>query len=340
MAKFTDIEEQLLERARESRLGASLTALREAAEGIWAPEAPRIIRDYTDHSIRHSERLVSFAARLLAANEGRNLSPQEMYLLLAGIYLHDIGMQCDVAKFSQVKKRAEHLGAEFETDFDVETIETTSGYSLDEQKAVRSNHHYLTAAWIDYAYRTGETVLGPAAKTIPEDLVADLMDVCKYYSQLPLTECPLFFRFDPTRRKQLVAALLRFADELDVDGNRASIETVKTFRLPPRSSVYWWMHNRTKVIFSARNVILLTIRLHPDDAEQYASFVHAGFITEFQSKNRPVLGVLRQNAIPVAIDADSQVVQDYYTEQLPLEIVHALQAMQREAMVKLAELLA
>jgi len=333
---LTDIEEQLLEPVTDSRFRASLTALREATEGIWAPEAPRIIQDYTDHSITHSERVAGFAARLLAANEGRELSAQEIYLLLAGIYLHDIGMQCDVCRFSEIKERGEELGGKFELEFDVDT---SSGYSLDQQKAVRDNHQYLTAAWIDYARRTGTTVLGPAARTIPEDLVADLMDICKYHSRLPLTGCPLFFRFDPTHRKQLVAALLRFADELDVDGNRASIETVKTFRLPPRSSVYWWLHNRTKVVLSARNVILLTIRLHPDDAKQYGPFVHAGFITEFQTKNRPVLGVLRQNAVPMAIDADSEVVQDRYTEPLPLEIVEALQALEKEAMVKLAELL-
>ena len=78
MAEFTQVEEELLEFITESRLRTSLAAIRQAAEDIWAVDAPRIIQDYTDHSISHSERLVGFAAKLLEANDGRDLSPQEM----------------------------------------------------------------------------------------------------------------------------------------------------------------------------------------------------------------------------------------------------------------------
>jgi hypothetical protein len=63
----------------------------------------------------HSQRLAGFATQLLDANDGRPLSAQEMYLLLAGIYLHDIGMQCDVVKFPPIKTRAEKLGAKFDS---------------------------------------------------------------------------------------------------------------------------------------------------------------------------------------------------------------------------------
>ena len=88
----------------------SLAAIRKATATIWANEASRIVQDYTDHGIKHSERLVNFANNLLKANDGRELTAQETYLLLAGIYLHDIGMQCDVVKFPQIKERAETLG--------------------------------------------------------------------------------------------------------------------------------------------------------------------------------------------------------------------------------------
>ena len=325
MANLTEFEQQLLEQITDEHLRSSLALIRQATEKIWANGAPRIIQDFTDHGTKHSRRLTGFAARLLNANDGRPLSVQEVYLLLAGIYLHDIGMQCDVVGFPQVQIRAEELGAQFDVEF---VAQRASAYSIDEQKAIRKNHHYLTAAWIDHAYRTGETVLGPAARTIPDDLVADLMDICKHHAKTPMADCSIAGEFDPTQRKRLVAALLRFADELDVDGHRVHIETVQSFRLDPRNAVYWWLHNRTKVIFSATNVILLIIRLHPDNVEQYGSFVDGAFIAEFQTKNRPVLGVLRQNGIPMAIDADSAVVKDDHAKQLPAEIVQALQAMQ------------
>jgi hypothetical protein len=336
MANFTEIEKEILKRVTNDRLRSSLEKIREAVEDIWADDAPRIIQDYTDHGIKHSERLADFASKLLQANDGRKLSAQETYLLLAGIYLHDIGMQCDVIKFPKIKERAEALGAKFEVEF---TAKTASKYSIEEQKAIRNNHQYLTAAWIDIANRAGETVLGQAAKTIPEDLVDDLMDVCKHHAKLPITDCPFTFKFNPTERKQLVASLLRFSDELDVDGHRVSIETVKNFSLDPHNSIYWWLHNRTKVIFSARNTIIMTIRLHPDDTKQYGSYIHEAFITEFQTKNRPVLSVLARDGIPIVISDDSKVVEHDRAERLPFEIVQALEAIQQECnpLIELAE---
>jgi len=324
MAKSTNAEEQLLMHITEHRLRASLIAVRQAMEYIWADDAPRIVQDYTDHGENHSKRLAGFAVKLLEANVGRNLSVQEMYLLIAGIYLHDIGMQCDVVKFPEIKARAESLGAEFEIAF---TARTASSYSIDEQRAIRRNHHYLAAAWIDHANRTCTTALGSAAQTIPEELVDDLMDVCKYHAKLPITDCPRELKFDPTHCKQLVAALLRFSDELDVDGHRVSIETVRNFSVDSHNSVYWWLHNRTKIVFIAPHVILLTIRLHPYDKKQMGSFVHGAFISKFRSKNQQVLSVLALNGIPIVCDNNSRVVEHDRTERLPSEIVLILQAM-------------
>jgi len=121
MANFSESEKKLLEAINDDRLITSLELMRQAAEDIWAADAPRIIRDFTDHGIDHSERLASFASKLLEANDGRPILPQEMYVLLAGIYLHDIGMQCDVLKFPKIKKKAEALGAVFDIEFAANT---------------------------------------------------------------------------------------------------------------------------------------------------------------------------------------------------------------------------
>jgi predicted transcriptional regulator len=99
MAEFTPVERQLLEQVKDDRLRTSLALIRQATEDIWAADAPRVIQDYTDHGIAHSMRLAGWAAWLLDANDGRPVSSQEMYLLLAGIYLHDAGMQCDIIKY-------------------------------------------------------------------------------------------------------------------------------------------------------------------------------------------------------------------------------------------------
>ena len=325
MAEFMDIEKQLMERIAESRLRESLALIRNAVENIWADDAPRIIQDYTDHGIHHSERLVDYTAQLLAINDGRPLSSKETYLLMAGIYLHDIGMQCDVVKYPAIKARAETMGAKFDVEF---IAKTASSYTVDEQKAIRDNHHLLTAAWIDAAYE-GETQLATTIGSVPEELVDDLIDVCKYHSKLPISSCPVSFTHDERWRKQLVAALVRFADELDVDGNRVEIETVKYFRLDPRNAVYWWLHNRTKVIPNG-NVLTLRIRLNPADKQSYGELVHEAFIERFRVKNRPVLSVLARNRIPIVISDESGVVADKRAKSLPLFIVRSLQGLEEE----------
>lgn len=63
--------------------------LREAAEKIWAAEAPRIIQDYTDHGIKHYERIIESILSLLNLNVGTILNSKESYLLMAGVYMHD-----------------------------------------------------------------------------------------------------------------------------------------------------------------------------------------------------------------------------------------------------------
>lgn len=326
MAIITEIEEKLLKCITDEHLQISLGEIRQATEKIWATDAPRIIQDYTDHGIKHSERLAYFVDILLELSDGKDLSSKEMYILLSGIYLHDIGMQCDVAKFPDIKNKAIELGAQFEVNF---KSKTSSGYTIEEQKALRKNHQYLSAAWIYYGYQTGNTALGHAAKNIPKDLLYDLMDVCKYHAKLPIIECPLNFRFDSNERKQLIAALLRFSDELDIDSNRVSIETVKNFNLDPGNSIYWWLHNQTKIVISG-NVITITIRLHPEDAKKYSSFIYDAFITKFQNKNRSVLSLLVQNRIPLVISNESNVVEFDLEDQLPKEIIPAFKSMQRK----------
>src|SRR5262245_17017723 len=136
MAKFSDDEQKLLASVTSQELLTSLAMISQAMEKIWAGDMPRIVQDYTDHGPSHCERLAGAVVQLLDANGGRPISNREMYLLLAGIYLHDIGMQCDVVKHSEIKQRAERLGAKFDTLF---VAQVASEYNKDEQAAIRKN---------------------------------------------------------------------------------------------------------------------------------------------------------------------------------------------------------
>lgn len=256
MHRFTDVESRMIQKyISDPELSDNLANIRKVMEKIWANDAPRIIQNYTDHGEEHSKRVAGFVEKLLQVNPDAKFSQQEIYLLLAGVYLHDIGMQCDIVRYPVIKKKAEDLGANFgEALF---TTKTTNGYSLEEQKEIRKNHHFLSTAWIDYLYEGRDPVLSHEIRSVPYDLVDDLMDVCKFHSKLPINDCPDFFKDYPDSRKKLIASILRFADELDISSTRINIETVKIFSLYPENSVYWWLHNYTKINFVDYNKVHL-----------------------------------------------------------------------------------
>jgi hypothetical protein len=316
-----------------SELRQSLDSLRRASEAIWDPAAPRLIKNFTDHGPAHSNRVVEAASKLVRANRDKPLSEQELYLLIAAAYLHDIGMQCDVRRFPAVREEAEKLGASFAYGFGVSG---SNDFSHDDQQALRGNHHYLSAAWIAHARVTGTTELGAAIKTIPTNLVEDLMDVCMYHSKLRIADCEGRFQVDRTQRKRLVAALLRIADELDIESTRARLSVVKSFAISADSALYWWLHNCTKITFVSENTIEIDVILHPDDATKHGRKLKTRIIDEFQRKNKPVLEVLRDEGFPVYIASDSDVIKQRFQEPLPAEIVAELDSTLMAGMHSLA----
>jgi HD superfamily phosphohydrolase YqeK len=213
MAKFSPAENDLIQSIENDRLRSSLSQLREAVEDIWLPDQ-RIIRDFTDHGVAHCSRIVEYGSYLLQANFRRALSDNEVYVFLAGVYLHDIGMQCDVTKFPEVAQIAKKFGGD-----NIEILSNTvSNYSIDEQKTIRKNHQYLTAAWIEYAYKSQTSVINSAIRTIPENLISDVMDVCLFHSTLAITDCPSRFKFIQKERKRFIAAILSILRMLFIGG--------------------------------------------------------------------------------------------------------------------------
>jgi hypothetical protein len=65
VAKFTPIEKKLMKRISDDRLNSNLAEIREAMEDLWPNDPVRIIEHYTDHGVKHSERLVANAAKIL-----------------------------------------------------------------------------------------------------------------------------------------------------------------------------------------------------------------------------------------------------------------------------------
>jgi tetratricopeptide (TPR) repeat protein len=329
MTEFIEVENYLIAKISDKDYRDSLTQIRKSAEAIWSIDAPRIIHDFTDHGLEHSLRLIKNASKLLKANKGNALSDEEMYLLIAGIYLHDIGMQCDIIKFPGIKEKAVEFGATYNIDF---TSKISSQYTLEDQKEIRKNHHFLSAAKIDYAHHNKGTDLDNSIQTIPGELIKDLMDICMYHSSLNLSECPIKFEILKQGRKQFVAALVRFSDELDIDKHRVSIDTVKNYSIDSHNAFYWWLHQLT-IIEITDNNLNLTIRLSPDDFNSFGPFVKKTYLDEFRKKNNAVLDILNINNILIAINANSDVISDEYAPKLPEEIVQVIQELKQDDVI-------
>jgi len=327
LAKLSEVEREYIDSISDNRLRSNLIKIKEGNENIWDPTAPRIIKDFTDHGTAHSERLVVFSNKILLSNPAIRLSDFEKYLLLSAIYLHDIGMQCDVIKFPQILERAKELGAKIQVDF---SSPTSSEFNFEEQKAIRENHHYLSAAWIDYANKTGDTTIGPAIKDIPPNLVDDLIDICKFHSKVPISDCPIPFNYYPNEKKQFIAAILRFADELDIDKTRVNFDAIKNFRLSPQNSLYWYIHKNTVISFKSDREILTQVILHPEDKKEFGDIIYDIFIDGFGNKNQPVLSVLTKNALPIIISPESTIMENDRYDRFPKDVVDLILLSQKK----------
>ncbi len=318
----------------EDLLG-NLHAIQKAIDSIWIPNV-HIINDFTDHGKSHSERVLDWATVLLLIlwdKTGADLSDVERYLLLASGFLHDIGMQCDIIKFPHIKREAEVLKADFTgVVFDAAF---SSNYSNDAQEKIRNNHHLLTAAWIQCAFTNrGENPvsgLDDVAKLIKPSLVQSLKEICMYHSKLPIIETVFEpCKHDRDARIQLIAALLRLADELDIDFRRVPEGVHKNFRLDPGNGRYWWFHERTRIYLDfvsnqgkiIEGIIVFELLLHPDDIKKYGDSVQKMVIDVFKSKCSGLLKILASYSIPLSIE--DKLREDSNLEIIPVEILEQI----------------
>lgn len=290
---------------------------------IWSSEV-RIVKEYTDHGYEHSQRIINKIHDILLPFPDI-LSEDELYFLILGVYLHDIGMQCDIKKHKEIKDLAiKNFSATFKEIFQGGTA---NSYSTEEQNEIRLNHHLLTGAWIEYSYNNN-TILSPFLKMIDPTYIEDLITICTYHSKLSITECPEVSKLTSIRTK-LVAALLRFGDELDIDKSRVHIETMSEFGYKTENAVFWYLHSRTNITIK-NSGIKITVLLSQEDYSKYSSYINKIYIQSFKLKNKLLTDIISQNGINIFISEDSNVEKNRFQNNLPEDIVSTLTTMCRQ----------
>jgi hypothetical protein len=168
------------------------------------------------------------------------------------------------------------------------------------------------------------TSLDAAAKSIPDDLVGDVMDVCMYHSKLPINDCANESKITGARLR-LISAILRLADELDITKSRVSNDAYDAFRIPPENLIYWWLHDRTKIRFLENsNDISININLNPNDAKLYGNLIKELYIDKLIIKNQAVINVLIKNSIAICIDDESGIIENAHAKCMPSEVRNKL----------------
>ncbi|MCL2764512.1 MAG: hypothetical protein FWD40_04455 [Treponema sp.] len=254
---------------------------------LWAEV--RLVHHYTEHGYDHSIRILSRLQDLPEFKEKTTdiLSDIDIFILLLSIFLHDIGMQCDFRKFPNVKQRAEDdFNIKFESVFN-------DDFTRENMIELRKHHHIVTSAWLFEAYKnkTPDT-LHSILRDIKPEIISNVRKVCQYHSKMNIKECPVDYLGIKLR---FLASLLRLGDELDIDEKRINSRTTEFFDIPDDSSLFWYLHKQTRIIYFEHK-IRFNIILSSYDFNNYKdNFIE--YLFNLYRKNEDVLHIIRASGL-------------------------------------------
>ncbi len=125
---------------------------------IWKEN---LIKHYTKHGIDHSERISQYLGKLLE-DFPTLLSQQERFVLLAAIFLYDIGNQ--LPKYAGIP------------------IKLT--YSIEELEKIRKNHHLSSYEAVKDSIKVNAEL--PLELNLCKEYTDFIADLCKYHRKLDL----------------------------------------------------------------------------------------------------------------------------------------------------------
>ena len=211
-----------------------LIALRDAVKPILANN---LLPYFTAHDVEHCKRVTTvidaFIEPLQSATN--HLTDDELFVVYAAAYLHDIGMQYENVGNSPTIRAA--IGAESWEALPV----------LVKRDLLRQHHHAISAELVTMSVRNQTPPIG--FQLIDEDYPTAIASICEAhgietegqrYAQLTADA--------PGLRMRLLASILRCADILEESRRRAVRARAESLNLPIESQVHWWRHYYTNDI--------------------------------------------------------------------------------------------
>lgn len=222
-----------------------LTNLRESVSSILANN---LLPHFTDHSVAHSDSLAKFIDDLVEPLQANvyKLSQDELFILYAACYLHDIGMQYEKAGETNVISEL-HLSQSWEN-----LSENTR------RKLLRQHHAAISAEMVRQSHGAEKPIVG--LQLTPDYFPQYVAALCEAHT-LPVesTRYKSLTGGGPNLRMDLLSGLLRIADILDLSRRRANRSKAITLDLDLESQTHWWRHHYTEDIVIDQNQKLVSV---------------------------------------------------------------------------------
>lgn len=242
---------QLIEYLREKdiNLYRKLEKIIKASEKIW--EHPYLYW-FTDHGIQHSQKIIEHIEDIIRPfwNDPNFLTPEEIYVLNASAYLHDVGMQYLKWENNGMLKPVNQLTEE---DYNgIRKRHAEKSFDLIKQTIIKRDRDALDLGLEDDNYLEAIALVCKGHST------ENFIDVIKILDENPLT--PSNKRF----RGKLLVALLLFADELDLHNSRVDFSKLGTFNLNTLSQLHFFRHHYVEYIRIENQQITINYKTHPN----------------------------------------------------------------------------
>jgi hypothetical protein len=212
---------------RDERRRARLIDLRNAVAPILANN---LLPYFTVHDVGHSDRVVSLLDDLLMSLRPEHiLSDEELFVLYASAYLHDLGMQY------------ENVGST-ETLKGILRGEEWKSIAPERRRNLLRLHHPAISAELVLASAEGRAASPPIGLQLRQDEdPGAIACLCEAHGEDPAS--PRFIELTQDRgtiRVRLLVGLLRVADILEESCVRAPRHKAESLMLPLESAVHWW----------------------------------------------------------------------------------------------------
>lgn len=267
-------------------------------------ERPRHL-DYTDHSVSHSERVIEKLSKMTEGLMARDpLSPVEAYILLAAAYLHDIGMQDELSGSADLQ------------------------WMRDQHNKLGATRILESIEW----FRTREPLAVPL---FPDaEIGAIVAKVVEAHRGAVDLSDP---KYEPSPygaqkiRPRLLAALLRFGDELDTDFRRAPLDALALSDISPESLFHWYKCHYVKAVQIEDEYIEVWYRF-PEGHTDYSHIIQPLVDGKMRDEFDELQGVFGEYHVKLRL-GPSKLVEIPHLQPMPPEV----EAFARKECIKLHE---